>query len=58
MRFDDFVMALKEAGWRPVDDAQYNHLRLLWTKLWPVLAQVEYELSGAERLIAKLMRNK
>ena len=48
MRFDDFVKALQEAGWRPTLDAQHTEIKRLWEKMFPVLAQVEAELFEAE----------
>lgn len=48
MRFDDFVNALIDAGWRPLHDAQYTEIKKLWEKMFPALAQVEKELFEAE----------
>lgn len=48
MRFDDFVTALYAAGWRPVLDAQHTEIKTLWTKMFPVIAQLEDELNEKE----------
>ena len=48
MRFDDFVRALVESGWRDTNDAQHTNIKKLWEKMYPVLAQVEQELFEAE----------
>jgi hypothetical protein len=48
MRFNDFVKALIECGWRPALDAQHTEVRALWERMFPVLAAVEKELFDAE----------
>jgi len=48
MRFNYFVEALIESGWRPTLDAQHTEIKTLWKKMFPVLAQVEEELFEAE----------
>lgn len=48
MRFDDFVTALYAAGWRPVLDAQHTEIKTLWTKMFPVIAQLEDEINEKE----------
>ena len=48
MRFDDFVKALQEAGWRDTADAQHTEIKKLWERMFPVLALVEEELFSAE----------
>ena len=48
MRFDDFVRALVESGWRDTNDAQHTNIKKLWEQMYPVLALVEQELFEAE----------
>lgn len=48
MRFDDFVKALRDAGWDATGDAQHTQIKHLWETMFPVLAQVEEELFAAE----------
>ena len=43
MKFDDFVKALEDAGWRPIGDAQHTEIEKLWRKLWQVIAELEDE---------------
>ena len=49
MRFNDFVDALHQCGWRAPGDAQHSNIKKLWEDLWPVLAEVELELFECER---------
>ena len=46
MRFEDFVDALWQAGWRPMADAQHTEVRKLWEELFPVIAELENELEN------------
>lgn len=59
MRFQAFVDALHEAGWRAPCDAQHTGARKLWARLFPTVAELEAELEDfaneAERQ-SKLMR--
>ena len=43
MKFDDFVNALYDAGWKSPCDAQHLRIKELWRKLWPVIADLEAE---------------
>lgn len=44
MKLDDFIKALNDAGWRNFADAQHDGIKELHRKLWPVIADLEYEL--------------
>ncbi len=44
MKFDDFLEALDRAGWEGIHDAQHRHIKLLWAKMYPVIAELEQEV--------------
>jgi hypothetical protein len=61
MKFDDFVKALNDAGWRNTCDAQHDEIKALHRKLWPVVAELESELheeSEAVRRMAERLNRK
>lgn len=61
MKFDDFVKALNDAGWRNASDAQHDEIKALHRKLWPVIAELElelYEESEAVRRMAERLNKK
>ena len=41
MKFDDFIKALQDAGWKNTGDAQYSEIKKLWRKMFPVIAELE-----------------
>ena len=45
MRFKDFIIALDDAGWQGVADAQHSKIEALHRKMFPVIAELENELS-------------
>ncbi len=44
MKKQDFIEALKQAGWRAVHDAQHEQIAMLHRELFPVVAELEDEL--------------
>ena len=44
MKFEDFVIALQTAGWEAVHDAQHNEIKVLWSSMYPVIAELQNEL--------------
>lgn len=49
MKFNDFVDAVREAGWRNVNDAQHTGLKKLHKKLFPVVAELESDMEDLDR---------
>lgn len=47
MRFQKFVDALYEAGWRAPLDAQHSEIKKLWARMFPTVAELEAELDDA-----------
>ena len=47
MRYQAFVDALYEAGWRAPCDAQHTEIKKLWARLFPTVAELEAELEDA-----------
>lgn len=41
MKFDDFVDAIYNAGWRNPNDAQSTNIRVLWEKIFPAYVEIE-----------------
>ena len=41
MTFEAFVRSLQESGWKATLDAQHEGIRMLWEKMFPVMAQME-----------------
>ena len=54
MKFEDFVDALIESGWRPVGDAQHELIKELHRRLWPVIAELESKVSELESEVENL----
>ena len=44
MKFEDFINALQTAGWEAVHDAQHNEIKALWSKMYPVIAELQNEM--------------
>lgn len=44
MKFTDFIVALDNAGWRGVSDAQHENIQDLHRKMFPVIAGLENEI--------------
>ena len=49
MKFEDFLKALEDAGWDPRADAQHTRIFAMWRKLFPVIAELEEEVSDLEK---------
>ncbi len=55
MRYDDFVAAVKAAGWRDTADAQHDGIRKLWEELFPTVVELGQTLrdKGAMKTAAE-----
>ena len=51
MKFDDFLQALECAGWEGIYDAQHGRIKLLWAKMYPVIAELEQEVFELECIV-------
>lgn len=49
MKFQDFLKALQDAGWDATADAQHTRIFAMWEKLFPVIAELEEDVSDLER---------
>lgn len=41
MRFEEFVSAVREAGWTDNGDAQHRGICSLWKRIFPEVARIE-----------------
>ena len=44
MRFENFIKELDSAGWVGMHDSQHEHIKILWAKMYPVIAELEQEV--------------
>lgn len=51
MRFDKFLDALHEAGWRSTADAQHTGVYELWKQLFPSVYELEKELADCQHFM-------
>ena len=58
MRFDDFIDALHDHGWRQNSDAQHTNIRKLWSKMFPLVSDLEGNISELKKDIEDLMKDK
>lgn len=54
MRFDKFLDALHEAGWRSTADAQHTGIYELWKQLFPSVYELEKELVDCQQAMQEL----
>ena len=51
MRKEEFIKELYAAGWVANCDAQHSEIEKLWRKLFPVVADLEDELTGVIKIL-------
>lgn len=56
MRFDKFLDALHEAGWRSTADAQHTGIYELWKQLFPSVYELEKSWQTVNKQCKNLLR--
>lgn len=58
MKFDDFIDALHDHGWRQNGDAQHTNIKKLWKKMFPLVSELEDNILELNKDIENLMKAK